>query len=104
MQAEKGKLMSVIQKLEATPLFKGVNLELIQNKLDDWCHIYQNDQALCRQGESAESLIILLSGTVSIRVDATHILTRTAPEILGELRCAGGPKHRTASVIAIGTV
>ena len=81
--------MSVVDKLKTAPLFRGVNLDALQSSLDDWGRVYQDNQALCGQGESAESLIVLLSGTVSIRVDATHIVTRTAPEILGELRCAG---------------
>ena len=104
VQVREGSLTSILQNIGATPLFRGVNLEPLKEKLADWCHIYQDDQALFHQGESAECLVVLLSGSVAIRVDSTYIRTRTAPEILGELRGAGGPKNRTASATAIGIV
>ena len=97
-------MTSILQKMGAIPLFRGVNLEPFKEKLADWCHIYQNNQTLFHEGENAECLIVLLAGTVALRVDSTHIRTRTAPDVLGELRGAGGPKNRTASATAIGTV
>jgi class 3 adenylate cyclase len=97
-------MKTIESQLADTPIFQGVNLAPYAARLRDWCHVYEDGQVLCEQGEVSDRFIVLLSGTVRITDDATHILMRRAPELIGELALAGGPSVRTATITATGLV
>lgn len=90
--------------LHDTPLFRGVDLHSLVPYFNDWFRVYPDKQVLFREGETSTCLIAIVHGTVSILSEDTHIQTRQAPEVIGEIAICGGPSSRTATVIASGSV
>jgi class 3 adenylate cyclase len=97
--------MKDIQTLLAgTPLFRDVDLSPIAPYLSDWLRVYPDKHVLFDQGQPSNYLVVILHGAVSIISEDTHIRSRHAPDIIGEIAICGGAPHRTATVVASGSV
>lgn len=67
-------------------------------------HHHVNGSTLIQQGELIPDLLLVLSGTASVRVDSTagpvEVGTSRAGELLGEMSLVGGNARASATVIA----
>lgn len=97
-------MKSIEAILHDTPLFRDVDLHSLISHFNDWLRVYPDRQVLFQEGDNSTCLIAIVHGTVSILSEDTHIQTRQAPEIIGEIAICGGPPYRTATVIASGSV
>jgi class 3 adenylate cyclase len=86
------------------PLFSGVDETVIGDSLTEWPHFYHDGQNIFVEGDPAESLIVILHGEVAIISSDTFLVTRRAPEIIGEQGLLAADSCRTASAFARGTV
>lgn len=89
--------------LGVLPLFRGVPDELLEDIGLAHIRHYEHDEALFHQGETADNLMLLLRGQVSIITDRTYIIPRAAYEVIGEQAFINGTV-RNGTAIAQGMV
>jgi len=90
--------------LAKIPLFCGVEEAAIGDSLSEWLHFYHDGQSIVLQGEPADSLIVILHGEVAILSSDTFLVTRRAPDVIGEQGFLASDSRRTATAVARGTV
>lgn len=86
------------------PLFEGVEIGTIGSKVEDWLFFYRDGEKICAQGEPADNMIVILHGEVQILSQDMFLVTRRAPDVVGEQGFLSPDSRRTADVIARGTV
>jgi len=70
----------------------------------EWLHFYHNGEAICVKGAPADWMIVILHGEVEILSEDSYLVTRRAPEVLGEQGFLNSESCRTADAVARGTV
>ena len=90
--------------LAKIPLFFGVDEVVIGVNFDDWLHFYHDGQNIAVEGELADSMIVILHGEVAIMSSDTYLVTRRAPDVIGEQGFLAADSRRTATAVARGTV
>jgi class 3 adenylate cyclase len=90
--------------LSKVPLFAGVDTSTFGSDATDWLCFYYDGQNVCVEGEPADSMIVILHGEVAILSQDTFLVTRRAPDVLGEQGFLAEDACRTASAVARGTV
>ena len=86
------------------PLFAGVDVARVQTQIENWICFYRDGQNLFVQGESANDIVVILRGEVQILSLDMFMVTRRAPEVVGEQGFLTTDSCRTATAIARGTV
>ena len=89
--------------LVTLPLFTDVSAEMLTCVTAEMYHTFMNDEVLFHQGEAADSLVVLLHGTVKIETDGIYIVSRSAYEVIGEQAFINSTS-RSASAVAQGMV
>lgn len=90
--------------LSKIPLFFRVDQAAIGDRLTDWLRFYHDGQSIVAEGEPADSMIVILHGEVAIMSSDTFLVTRRAPDVIGEQGFHVADSRRTASAVARGTV
>lgn len=90
--------------LSKIPLFAGIDTAVIGSHVEDWLFFYHDGQKICVQGELADSMIVILRGDVQILSQDMFMVTRRAPDVVGEQGFLAATACRTADAIARGTV
>ncbi len=90
--------------LAKIPLFFGVDEAASGDSLAECLHFYHDGQSIVAEGELADSLIVILHGEVAIMSSDTFLVTRRAPDVIGEQGFLAADSRRTASAVARGTV
>ena len=90
--------------LATIPLFFGVDEAAIGDSFAEWLHFYRDGQSIVAEGEPANSMIVILHGEVAIMSSDTFLVTRRAPDVIGEQGFLAADSRRTASAVARGTV
>lgn len=90
--------------LTKIPLFFGVDEDAIGGSLSEWLHFYHDGQTIVIEGEPADSMIVILHGEVAIMCSDTFLVTRRAPDVIGEQGFLAADSCRTATAVARGTV
>lgn len=90
--------------LAKIPLFFGVDEAAVGDSLTEWLHFYHDGQTIVIEGEPAGSMIVILHGEVAIMCSDTFLVTRRAPDVIGEQAFLAADSCRTASAVARGTV
>jgi adenylate cyclase len=90
--------------LSKIPLFAGVDTSAFGGDIADWLYFHYDGQSICVEGEPTDSMIVILHGEVAIVSQDEFLVTRRAPDVLGEQGFLAPDACRTASAIARGTV
>ncbi|MBE9558642.1 MAG: cyclic nucleotide-binding domain-containing protein [Proteobacteria bacterium] len=61
---------------------------------------FSEGEHICRRGEKADRLWVIVSGSIAIRDDARTLYVRGHPEIIGELNILGGKGIRRYDLVA----
>src|SRR5688500_4825471 len=69
---------------ENVGLFAGVDGELVNRITREMCRTYQQGEALCREGDPAEHLYVILRGVASVVAGGETIATRGGGAVIGE--------------------
>jgi len=86
------------------PIFGGVDEAAIADGLPEWLRFYHDGQSIVVEGERADCMIVILHGEVAIMSSDTFLVTRRAPDVIGEQGFLAADCRRTASAVARGTV
>jgi class 3 adenylate cyclase len=89
--------------LAKIPLFDGVESAAIGN-VEDWLFYYHDGQKVCVQGEPADNMVVILRGEVQVLSQDMSMVTRRAPDVVGEQGFLTPDARRTADAVARGTV
>src|SRR5208337_5475630 len=90
--------------LSYVPLFVGVEHVAVATNAEEWLHFYRDGESICVQGAPADCMIVILHGEVAILSEDSFLVTRRAPEVLGEQGFLNSDSCRTANAVARGTV
>lgn len=90
--------------LSHIPLFAGIDDLAVKADPQEWLHFYHDGEAVCVQGTPADCMIVILHGEVAILSEDSFLVTRRAPEVLGEQGFLNPESCRTANAVARGTV
>jgi class 3 adenylate cyclase len=90
--------------LSHVPLFAGVEARAVATDAQEWLHFYRDGESVCVQGAPADCMIVILHGEVAILSEDSFLVTRRAPEVLGEQGFLNPDSCRTANAVARGTV
>src|ERR1039457_2692024 len=90
--------------LSKIPLFAGVDTSAFGGDIADWLYFHYDGQSICVEGEPTDSMIVILQAAVAIVSQDDFLVTRRAPDVLGEQGFLAPDACRTASAIARGTV
>jgi adenylate cyclase len=90
--------------LASSPLFTGVEDSAIATGAEEWLYFYRDGESICVQGARADCMIVILHGEVAILSEDSFLVTRRAPDVLGEQGFLNSDSCRTANAVARGTV
>jgi adenylate cyclase len=90
--------------LSHVPLFAGVEDDAVTTGAQEWLYFYRDGESVCVQGASADCMIVILHGEVAILSEDSFLVTRRAPDVLGEQGFLNSNSCRTANAVARGTV
>ena len=90
--------------LSLVPLFAGVEDVAASTNAREWLHFYRDGENICVQGAPADCMIVILHGEVAILSEDSFLVTRRAPDVLGEQGFLNSNSCRTANAVARGTV
>lgn len=85
------------------PLFDGMSPDLTGAITPSLRRIYQQGDVLCREGEAADHLFVILSGTVDVAARDESLVQRGAGAVVGE-QAFVEEQSRGATITAIGQV
>jgi class 3 adenylate cyclase len=89
--------------LTEIPLFRGVE-DAGLGDAREWISYYRDGQKVCVQGEPADSMIVILRGEIQVLSRDMSMVTRRAPDVVGEQAFLSLDACRTADAFARGTV
>ena len=90
--------------LSHVPLFAGVEDVAVATDAQEWLYFYCDGESVCVQGAPADCMIVILHGEVAILSEDSFLVTRRAPDVLGEQGFLNSDSYRTANAVARGTV
>lgn len=90
--------------LSHVPLFAGVEDIAVTANAKEWLHFYRDGESVCVQGAPSDCMIVILHGEVAIISEDSFLVTRRAPDVLGEQGFLNPDSCRTANAVARGTV
>jgi class 3 adenylate cyclase len=90
--------------LSHVPLFAGVEDVAVATDAQEWLYFYRDGESVCVQGAPADCMIVILHGEVAILSEDSFLVTRRAPDVLGEQGFLNSDSCRTANAVARGTV
>lgn len=90
--------------LSHIPLFAGIDDLAVTADLQEWLHFYRDGEAICIKGAPADCMIVILHGEVAILSEDSFLVSRRAPDVLGEQGYLNSGSCRTADAVARGTV
>jgi class 3 adenylate cyclase len=90
--------------LSHVPLFAGVEDDAVTADAREWLYFYRDGESVCVQGAPADCMIVILHGEVAIISEDSFLVTRRAPDVLGEQGFLNPDSCRTANAVARGTV
>ncbi len=90
--------------LSHVALFAGVEDVAIATDAQEWLYFYRDGESVCVQGAPADCMIVILHGEVAILSEDSFLVTRRAPDVLGEQGFLNSDSCRTANAVARGTV
>jgi class 3 adenylate cyclase len=90
--------------LSHVPLFAGVEDVAVATDAQEWLYFYRDGESVCIQGAPADCMIVILHGEVAILSEDSFLVTRRAPDVLGEQGFLNSDSCRTANAVARGTV
>lgn len=86
------------------PIFAGVEDFAVSRDAPEWLHFYRDGESICVKGAPADCMIVILHGEVGILSEDSFLVTRSAPDVLGEQGFLNPDSCRTANAVARGTV
>jgi len=92
-----------VPDLATIPLFAGVPERLLALVTPEMVRFYPDEDIIFRQGDQADSLLVVLHGQVKISADGTYLVTRMPYALIGEQAFIHA-RPRSASAVAQGMV
>lgn len=104
MRSSAQELSPAFSKLLVLPSFlEGADPEVVKLITSEHRRLYQQGDVLCREGEAADHLYLILAGVVDVSAGGESLVQRGPGEIVGEQAFIEG-QPRGATVTAIGQV
>lgn len=93
------------EKIDLTviPLFRGIE-DAALGDVRNWIFYYRDGQMVCTQDEPADSMVVILQGEIQVLSKDMSMVTRRAPDVIGEQGFLSAASCRTADAFARGTV
>ena len=90
--------------LSLLPLFRNIPPEVLQRiKPEEMVRFYRDGEVIFHQGDEANCLVVILHGQIRILADGIFLVSREAPEVIGE-QAIINQTTRSATAVAQGMV